>query len=171
MLGSVIPSSRFLVRRTLAPIDWSRARVIVEYGPGLGTCTAQILQKMRSDARLVVFETHPDFVSHLRETYSDSRLEVIHDSAEEVEAVLTDRGFDGADYVLSGIPFSLMPGEVRDRILERTRSVLNTDGAMLVYQFSPRIGSHLKRVFDEVDWSFEPLNVLPATVFHCQVTP
>ncbi len=169
MLGSVIPSSRFLVRRTLEPIDWSRADVIVEYGPGLGTCTAEILRRMRPNARLVVFETHPDFVRHLTETYRDPRLEVIHDSAEEVESVLKDRGLGGADYVLSGIPFSLMPGEVRDRILERTRSVLNTGGAMLVYQFSPRIGTHLKRVFDDVDWSFEPLNVLPATVFCCQV--
>jgi phospholipid N-methyltransferase len=168
MLGSVIPSSRFLVNRTLKPIDWTQARVIVEYGPGLGTCTGEILRRMRDDARLLVFETHPDFVRHLRETYDDSRLEVIHDSAETVDGVLRDRGHDGADYVLSGIPFSLMPDETRDRILERTRDVLEPEGSMLVYQFSPTIGTHLKRVFDEVEWEFEPLNILPAVVFHCQ---
>lgn len=168
MLGSVIPSSRFLVARTLKSIDWSRARIIVEYGPGLGTCTGEILRRMRDDARLVVFETHPDFVRHLRESYDDARLEVIHDSAETVDGVLKERGHGGADYVLSGIPFSLMPDETRDRILERTRTVLEPEGAMLVYQFSPTIGTHLKRVFDEVEWEFEPLNILPAVVFHCQ---
>ena len=65
MLGSVIPSSRFLVSATLAPIDWQRARVIVEYGPGVGTFTAEILRRMRSDARLIVIETNLDFVKYL----------------------------------------------------------------------------------------------------------
>ena len=170
MLGSVISSSRYLVRRTLRHIEWSRARLIVEYGPGLGTCTGEILRRMRPDARLVVFETHPDFVAHLRESYQDPRLEVIHGSAEDVTSILAERGLSEVDYVLSGIPFSLMPDRVRDRILERTRSVLKDDGAMLVYQFSPRIGVHLRRVFDDVEWAFEPRNILPAMVFRCQVS-
>jgi phospholipid N-methyltransferase len=169
MLGSVIPSSRYLVRRALQPIDWSQARLIVEYGPGLGTCTAEILRRMSPDARLLVFETHPDFVKHLRTSHSDPRLEVMHRSAEEVESTLEDLGLSGVDYVLSGIPFSLMPGEVRDRILERTRSILQPGGSMVVYQFSPLIGLELKRVFDEVQWKFEPRNFLPAVVFRCQV--
>ncbi|MDE2262321.1 MAG: methyltransferase, partial [Gammaproteobacteria bacterium] len=44
MLGSIVPSSRFLIRQLLAPIDWSAARVIVEYGPGVGCITAEILR-------------------------------------------------------------------------------------------------------------------------------
>ena len=35
MLGSIIPSSRFLIERVLRQVDWKRARVIVEYGPGV----------------------------------------------------------------------------------------------------------------------------------------
>ena len=53
MLGSIIPSSRFLVEQVLGPVDWGRARVIVEYGPGVGTFTCEILRRMRSDAQLV----------------------------------------------------------------------------------------------------------------------
>lgn len=167
MLGSVIPSSRFLVRRTLRPIDWPRAELIVEYGPGVGTCTGEILRRMRSDATLLVFETHPDFVRHLRGTFPDPRLEVVHGSAERVVAEVEARGLEGADYVLSGIPFSLLPDEVRDRILVRSRAVLEPDGAMLVYQFSPTIGAHLRRVFDDVEWEWEPRNFLPAVVYRC----
>ena len=40
MLGSLIPSSRFLVERLLRKVDWKRAKTIVEYGPGVGTITA-----------------------------------------------------------------------------------------------------------------------------------
>ena len=35
MLGSLIPSSRFLVNDVLNQVDWDKARVIVEYGPGV----------------------------------------------------------------------------------------------------------------------------------------
>ena len=36
MLGSLIPSSRFLIDEVLQAVDWANARVIVEYGPGGG---------------------------------------------------------------------------------------------------------------------------------------
>ena len=58
MLGSIVPSSRFLVDQVLELIDWGRARVIVEYGPGVGAFTREILRRMRSDARLVAIETN-----------------------------------------------------------------------------------------------------------------
>ena len=44
------------MNQVLAPVDWERASVIVEYGPGVGTLTAEILRRMRPDARLVVIE-------------------------------------------------------------------------------------------------------------------
>jgi phospholipid N-methyltransferase len=66
MLGSIIPSSRFLIKQLLQPIDWEKARVIVEYGPGVGGITAEILRRMRPDARLIAIEMNPEFVSFLR---------------------------------------------------------------------------------------------------------
>ena len=39
MLGSLIPSSRFLIGRLLSKVDWGARRTIVEYGPGVGTIT------------------------------------------------------------------------------------------------------------------------------------
>src|ERR671932_2045634 len=81
MLGSMIPSSRFLIDQVLRQIDWQRARVIVEYGPGVGTFTAEILQRMRQDAILIVFETNHDFVQFLRSSFDDPRLHVVSGSA------------------------------------------------------------------------------------------
>ena len=37
MVGWMLPSSPFLVNEVLKQIDWDKARVIVEYGPGVGT--------------------------------------------------------------------------------------------------------------------------------------
>src|SRR5215469_5248175 len=77
MLGSIIPSSRFLIKQLLEPIDWDKARVIVEYGPGVGGITAEILRRMRPDARLVAIEMNSDFVRFLKRSLVDPRIEVV----------------------------------------------------------------------------------------------
>ena len=79
MLGSIIPSSRFLIKQLLQPIDWDKARVIVEYGPGVGGITAEILRRMRPDAKLVAIEMNGDFVSFLGRTLVDERFHVVQD--------------------------------------------------------------------------------------------
>jgi len=165
MLGSVIPSSRFTIEGLLKHVDWNRARVVVEYGPGVGTFTHHVLNRMRPDATLIVIEMNDDFVKYLRETIPDPRLHVVHGSAADVDAELRKLGHDRMDYAISGIPFSTMPPEVRAEILKKTNAVLNPGGAFLVYQFAPSIGGHLEKFFGRVDRSFEPLNILPAHLF------
>lgn len=167
MLGSIIPSSRFLINRLLGPVEWRRARVLVEYGPGVGTFTREVLARMDPHATLVVLETNPEFVEYLRASIRDPRLRVAHRSAAEVRQVLAELGLDGADYVISGIPFSTLPEPVREQIVSATRDALRPGGAFLVYQFSPRVLPYLERVFQTVTRSFELLNVLPAQLFHC----
>lgn len=167
MLGSLVPSSRFLVDRVLRRVDWARARVVVEYGPGVGNFTAEILRRMRPDATLVVIETNDEFVRYLKRSLPDPRLRVVPGSAADVAAVLARLGLGRADYVVSGIPFSTMPEDLRVGILRATREVLRGDGAFLVYQFSGGVLPDLKRVFTRVEQGWEPLNVLPARLFHC----
>jgi phospholipid N-methyltransferase len=168
MLGSIIPSSRFLIKQLLEPIDWTQARVIVEYGPGVGGITAEILRRMRPDAMLIAIETNPEFVSYLRSSIQDERLHVVEASAEGVDVILRHYGQSNASYIISGIPFSTIPAPVRERILRKTCEVLEPGGSFLVFQFSTRVLEDLQRIFRYVRRQFEPLNVLPAHLFFCQ---
>jgi phospholipid N-methyltransferase len=168
MLGSIVPSSRFLIKQLLEPINFGRARVIVEYGPGVGGITQEVLRRMRSDAALIAIEMNPDFVSYLRNSITDKRLQVVEGSAVAVDEILRRFGYTQADYIISGIPFSTIPAPLRERILRKTRDLLEPGGAFLVYQFSTRVLQDLKRIFGYVGRRFEPLNVLPAHLFICQ---
>jgi len=167
MLGSVIPSSRYLVEQLLRDINWDEARVIVEYGPGVGTISGEILKRMRSDATLIVFEINDEFVGILKQRFDDARLRVVHRSAAEVGDVLREFGLPAADYVISGIPFSIMSEEDRLAVLGNTYAALRSGGSLLVYQFSTRVRSDLEKIFGRVHQLFEPRNILPARVFHC----
>lgn len=168
MLGSVIPSSRVLVERLLSQIDWARTKTVVEYGPGVGTITAALLRRLPADAHLVVIETNNDFVEYLRNELADPRLLVEHGSAADVQEILRRNNLPPADYILSGIPFSVMTDELRRSILTATRDALQPDGAFLVYQFSSKVGPDLKQIFAHVDRGFVLRNVLPAHVFNCR---
>jgi phospholipid N-methyltransferase len=168
MLGSIIPSSRFLIKQLMQPIDWERARVIVEYGPGVGGITAEILRRMRPDACLIAIETNPEFVSFLKTSLVDERFHAVEASAACVQELLQQFGHTKADYIISGIPLGTMPQSIRQPILQATREALGPDGSFLVYQFTTRVLPDLKRMFRYVRRKFEPLNVLPAHLFFCQ---
>lgn len=167
MLGSVIPSSRFLINQLLRDVDWERARVIVEIGPGVGTISREILRRMRPDATLVVFEINDDFVAHLRQNFGDTRMRILHRSGADIGAALQELRLGKADYVIAGIPFSIMSEDDRMTVLRNCRDALTAGGVMLVYQFSGKVRADLKKLYGRVHRLFEPRNILPAQVFHC----
>jgi len=171
MLGSVVPSSRFLVDAVLAAVEWPRARVLVEYGPGVGTFTTEILRRMHSDATLVAIETNPEFVQFLCKRLTDPRLILEHDSAQNVQRVLARRGIPWADYVVSGVPLGSMPKPLQSAIAVASRDTLGPTGQMLVYQFTSRTLPVLRQTFRFVRRGFELRNFPPAQLFVCSGAP
>jgi phospholipid N-methyltransferase len=165
MVGSIVPSSRVLIDKMLRPVDWETARLFVEYGPGVGTFTRPVLQRLHPDAKLVTIDTNPDFTHYLKESVDDSRLIPVTGSAADVEKILADRGLGSADYVLSGLPFSTLPPGIGAAIGKATAKVIRPGGAFLVYQFSPKVREFIKPYFDRVERGFEWINVPPATLF------
>jgi phospholipid N-methyltransferase len=168
MLGSVIPSSRFLIQRILDRIDWVRARVVVEYGPGVGNVSQQVLRRLRPDGRLILIEMNEDFVALLRERIQDPRLTVVHGSAANIRQILRDLHIPRADYIISGIPYSTIPVALRRRILRESRAMAAEGGEVIVYQFMRTIERHLRDCFNEVEPDFEALNLPPARVWYCK---
>lgn len=168
MLGSVIPSSRFLIQRILDRIDWVHARVIVEYGPGVGNVSQQLLRRLHPEGRLILVEMNEDFVALLGERIHDPRVTVVQGSAANIRQILRDLKIAGADYVISGIPYSTIPISLRRRILRESRAVATEGGEVIVYQFMRTIERHLHDCFDEVEPDFEALNLPPARVWYCR---
>ena len=165
MVGSVIPSSRVLIDRMLEPVDWANTRLFVEYGPGVGTFTRPVLDKLGADATLVTIDTNPDFTRYLKQSIDDPRFVPVNGSAADVEKILAERDLGSADYVLSGLPFSTLPPGVGDDIAEATAKVIRPGGAFLVYQFSPKVRDFIAPHFEPIKRGFEWINVPPATLF------
>ena len=165
MVGSIIPSSDRTVKKMLAPVDWDNTKLFVEYGPGVGTFCHPVLDRMRPDATLLVIDLNPDFIEYLRKTIRDSRFIAVHGSAADVNEIIAQFGFQNADYVLSGLPFSTLPNNLGPVIAEETARAIRPGGAFLVYQFRARARDFMTPHFARIDNGFEAWNILPCHLF------
>jgi phospholipid N-methyltransferase len=164
-VGAVLPTSRHTVRAMLDAVPLERARVVVEMGAGTGSYTREILERLAPDARLLAFEIDPVLADRLAEELRDERLRVLNESAERVAEHL-----DGAraDVIVSAIPFTTVPAQVRERLLGVARDALAEDGAMVVIQYSTFLQGELERTFASVTRGFTLRNVPPAFLFTCR---
>ena len=81
MVGSIIPSSKYTIRKMLAPVKWNECKLFVEYGPGVGTFCRPVLDRLPRDGMLIVIDTNPLFIDYLKATISDSRFVPVLGSA------------------------------------------------------------------------------------------
>jgi len=167
-VGSVVPSSRRVVDRMLAPVDWRRCRLFVEYGPGVGVFTRRVLEQLRPDATLLAIDTDPAFIDYLGETIADPRLLAVTGSAADIRDILARHGVGPADYVLSGLPFSTLTVATARKIADDTAASLSPGGIFLVYQLSSKVRRYLTPRFGPIDEGFEWVNIPPLRLFWAQ---
>lgn len=165
MIGSIIPSSPALVDGMLTDVDWHATRLFVEYGPGVGTFTRTILDRLHPDATLLAIDLNLDFAAYLDTQIEDPRLRVVHGSAADVARFIAEAGHAQADYILSGIPFSTLPAGVGEKICAETCNALRPGGAFLVYQYSRLVQRLLIPVFGAASEKTEWRNMPPCRMF------
>jgi phospholipid N-methyltransferase len=161
MVGAVAQSSGATINRMLRKVEWDKVSLFVEYGPGVGTFTRDVLDRMGPDAKLIVIDTNGDFIRYLKQSIDDPRLIAVQGSAVDVQKIIAAHGFEQADYVLSGLPFSTLPPGIGDAIVKSTRVVLRTGGAFMVYLYNPRVVKFLEPHFDHIDHEMEWVNLPP----------
>jgi phospholipid N-methyltransferase len=148
--------------------DLPGARTVVEFGVGTGVYTEEILKRLHPEGTFLAFEIEPDLASAVAARLKDPRLRVINDSAEHVDDYL-DEG-EKADYIVSSVPFTSLPADVRRSLLEAARGALAPDGQMLVLQYSTTVLPDLERSFAAIRRRFSPLNIPPAFLFACSTS-
>ena len=165
VVGSMVPSSRELTEKVMAPIDFATARCIVEYGPGTGVFTDILIQRRKAETAIVLVEVNRRFSEMLQERYSGQpNVHVVHGSADQTGEHLTKLGLEKVDYVVCGLPFSSLPRRLGWRILQHTQQLLIPDGKLILFQYSLQNKRLFERFFRFLDDSYVLLNIPPAHV-------
>ena len=162
-VGTFTRSSKFLCKGLIKHVDFTNAKVIVELGAGDGVITKHILKAMAPDCKLMVFEVNEKF-SEILHSIKDERLIVIQDSAEYLEKYMKESGLSSIDYVISAIPFVIVPKDIANTILQECKKFLKPGGLFVQVHYSLMAKKLYENAFGNVDINFVPLNIPPAFV-------
>jgi phospholipid N-methyltransferase len=166
-VASIMPSSKALVERVAGKMDFSQPRVIAEYGPGEGVHSREIARRMTADSHFLLFELDAAFSRDLKRQFADDpRVHVVHGDAARLPLELQRRGFPPCDYILSGIPFSILKIDKKRALLQKTYDALAPGGSFIIYQVTNELKQHAT-LFECVESEYFLQNIPPMfiTVF------
>ncbi len=168
--GAIARSSRYVVRIVLDLISGRKPSQIIEYGPGDGVVTRELLKQLPPDGRLLAVEIDPEF-SKILESIHDPRLGVINGTIQDVSRDIEAHGFHKVDLVVSSIPFSSLSSREREEVVCLTQKILVPGGMFVIFhQYSSIMVKPLKKYFGQIEVRFEPRNFLPCFIISaCKV--
>jgi len=166
-IGSVARSSKYLCKGMIKHVDFENADVIVELGAGDGVITKHILNAMKPESILISFEVNEMFCDQLRQI-DDKRLIVVEDSAERIGEYLKKHNLPKADYIISAIPFVVLPDELALKIVKECKSAMKKNGLFVQMHYSLITKKFYQNIFGNVDVNFVPINFPPAFVLVSQ---
>jgi phosphatidylethanolamine/phosphatidyl-N-methylethanolamine N-methyltransferase len=164
-IGSVTPSSKYLVERMVKSASLAEAKVVVEYGPADGVITRDLLKAMSPDARLIAVEFNEKMHAALLEKVKDPRLTALRGDVRRIDELLAAQGLASVDRIVSCVPFALFTGRERHEILTKTTNLLAPGGRFVAFGYTTHLIPMLKDYFSDVDIQFEVRNIPPSFIF------
>ena len=173
-VGAVMPSSASLAHAMLAPVDFTAARTIVEFGPGTGAFTREIAARLRPGCRYLGIELNPVFVRSLAVAYP--RLSFVHGSVADLARILAIQGIGSIDAIVCGLPWATLPVSLQEQVFAAIDGALAPGGVFVTFGYfqslvlpgAQALRRRLRRSFAEVARS--PVvwrNVPPAFAYIC----
>jgi len=152
-VGAVAASSSFLAKKMAQQIG--NAINVIEFGPGTGCVTKEILRKLPANGKLTCLEINPKFCDDLKQI-NDQRLKVVNDDVRNYS-----RRIKNFDCILSSLPLSIFEKSQRDKII----ALSGRAKTYIQFQYTPFLKPKLKKYFEDVEIKFVPLNLPPAFVY------
>ena len=175
-VGAIAPSTENLAVQMVAPVDLKNVQTLVEYGPGTGVFTKYISDRIDHD-KTMFFSLEIDDKMFEVSTEAVPDVEIIKDSAANINEQLKKHGKDHADAIVSGLPWAIFPDKLQDEILAPTVEALKDGGVFTTFTYlhgfylpgACKIRKKLKMRFSEfhlspVVWT----NFPPAIVYWCK---
>jgi phospholipid N-methyltransferase len=131
--GAIAPSSSYLTAEIVRQAGVRKADTIVEFGPGTGSFTREILRQKKENAFFVGIEMNPRLVEILRQNLPDANI--ISDSAENTPAILKNHHLNEADCIVSGLPWASFSPELQDKMLTAAVQSLRPGGRFTTFAY------------------------------------
>lgn len=174
-VGAVAPSSSHLAKVMVEGVGLESADVVAELGPGTGAFTSVVAARLKPGAHFLAVERSPEFAQRLQGVLPG--VEVVCDSAENLPALLSERGWGRAALVVSGLPWAGFDAQLQKRLLDGVLNSMSPGAYFTTFAYihasrfpaARRFRRTLHQRFDEVTaTSVVWRNLPPAFVYRCR---
>lgn len=166
--GAIMASSNRLAEKMVSGVDFKGCKYIIEYGPGTGKFTEQILKNRDKQTKVILIEYNKEFYELLMLKYGEEEeVYIINDSAENIDIYLEKYGIKEVEVIISGLPFASLPRNMAETILEKTKKTIGKKGVFITFQYSKIKKDLITTYFKNVNWEKEVLNLPPAYILNC----
>lgn len=132
-VGAVSASSRAMAQQMVAHLPADKPVNVVELGPGTGSFTRAIVERISPDSRFMAIELEREFAERVRARWPS--VECVWASAVELERLVKERKLHPVDHIISGLPFASLPVEDIERILGGIEHTLRPGGTFTTFQY------------------------------------
>lgn len=169
-VSTIFQTTPWLRDRMMEFIDFSKIQNIVELGGGAGAITEGIANRIQKPEQYLGIELDKDLVKVLRKRFP--QLKFVEASAEQVKELTKSIG--PVDVIVSSLPWTLFPPDVRDRTMKNIADSLKPGGMFMTYMvinaiFYPSaqdVIRQMKANFSRVEQSkLQWVNIPPAFIF------
>ncbi|MEM1226905.1 MAG: hypothetical protein AAGJ40_14505 [Planctomycetota bacterium] len=173
-VGAIAPSSEALVETMVEWIQWQSATGVVEYGPGTGVFTSEIVKRLRPDAKFMAIERARELATLTRQRCPG--VTVHEASAADVGDLMVQAGMQHADAIICGLPWASFPDVLQRSIMEATWRAMPTGGQFATFAYWQGValpaGRRFHRLLIESFTSVQRSrtvwrNLPPAFVYRC----
>jgi phospholipid N-methyltransferase len=132
-VGAIAPSSRALAEAMIAPIDFASAPTLVELGPGTGSFTAAIVERLLPGAHYLGVEISSVFHKTLQRRFPGLRF--VNQSAEDLAKIVDHAGVGPVDAIVCGLPWASLRAELQGGVFAAIDAVLRPGGVFVTFAY------------------------------------
>ena len=174
-IGAITPDSESIVSAFCDSVPSEAERVIVEYGPGTGTISREIISRKHNNATLICFEKNVTLYKALKDSIKEKNVFIVNEDAFDSPAVLAEQfnlNFKSVDCFISTLPNTFL--DYNYLISDKVCPLLKDNGLFVTYQYIiakvkfKTLKPALRMYFREVEKKRVVWNLPPATVYTCR---
>lgn len=133
-IGAIAPSSPDLARKMIEDVQADENNVVLEIGCGTGAITRFLQDLIPNRKSFIGIEIEKNFVDRLETELSN--LNIVCGDACQATQIIADNQLGKVSYIISGLPFVVLPKEVSDGILNEVDKLMEHGCLFRTFQYA-----------------------------------
>jgi phospholipid N-methyltransferase len=133
-VGAIAPSAPELARKMIEGVKADENNVVLEIGCGTGAITKFLQELIPNRKSYIGIEIEKNFVESLEKEFP--HLNIVCGDACNANEIIKDNQLGKISYIISGLPFVILPPEVSDGILNEVDKMMKAGCLFRTFQYA-----------------------------------